>query len=294
MNRIIGVVGPTGVGKTKVSVELAKVLDAEIINADSVQIYKDLNIGSAKIRDDEKENIPHHLFDLKNIDEDYTIYDYQKDARKVIEDIFSRNKNVIFVGGSGLYLRAVLYDYSLNENKIHNDYSKYTNDELYEMALKEDKDLKIDKNNRQRIERFLDKKANNEDLVNDSKPLYDFTLIGLTRDRDILYERINNRVDEMFNEGLLEEVESLYKKKEGSKILKSAIGYKEVIDYLEGKTTLEEAKELIKRNSRRYAKRQYTFFKHQFSIEWFDTKDGIDKTINDILEHLKSVNKKNK
>ena len=290
MNRIIGVVGPTGVGKTKVSVELAKVLNAEIINADSVQVYKDLNIGSAKIKDDEKDNIPHHLFDIKNIDEDYTIYDYQKDARKLIDEIFSKDKNVIFVGGSGLYLRAALYDYNLSENKIHNDYSKYTNDELYKLALKEDKDLKIDKNNRQRIERFLDKKANNEDLVSDSKPLYNFTLIGLTRDRDILYDKINNRVEEMFKEGLLKEVENLYKKDKDSKILKTAIGYKEVIDYLDGKISLEEAKELIKRNSRRYAKRQYTFFKHQFVIEWFDTKDGIEKTINDILEYLNSVN----
>ncbi len=287
MNRIIGVVGPTGVGKTKVSVELAKILDAEIINADSVQIYKDLNIGSAKIRDDEKDNIPHHLFDIKNIDEDYTIYDYQKDARKKIEEIFSRNKNVIFVGGSGLYLRAALYDYNLNENKIHNDYSKYTIDELYQMALKENKDLNIDKNNRQRLERYLDKKANNEDIVKDSKPLYDFTLIGLTRDRDGLYDKINNRVEEMFKEGLLEEVETLYKTNKDSKILKSAIGYKEVIDYLEGNISLEEAKELIKRNSRRYAKRQYTFFKHQFTIEWFDTKDGVESTINDILDYLK-------
>ena len=287
MNRIIGVVGPTGVGKTKVSVELAKILDAEIINADSVQIYKDLNIGSAKIRDDEKEKIPHHLFDIKNIDEDYTIYDYQKDARKKIEEIFSRNKNVIFVGGSGLYLRAALYDYNLNENKIHNDYSKYTIDELYEMALKENKDLNIDKNNRQRLERYLDKKANNEDIVKDSKPLYNFTLIGLTRDRDGLYDKINNRVEEMFKEGLLEEVETLYKTNKDSKILKSAIGYKEVIDYLEGNISLEEAKELIKRNSRRYAKRQYTFFKHQFTIEWFDTKDGVESTINDILDYLK-------
>ena len=287
MNRIIGVVGPTGVGKTKVSVELAKVLDAEIINADSVQVYKDLNIGSAKIKDDEKENIPHHLFDLKNIDEDYTIYDYQKDARNKIEEIFSRGKNVIFVGGSGLYLRAALYDYSLNENKIHNDYSKYSNDELYAMALKEDNDLKVDKNNRQRLERYLDKKANKEDIVSDSKPLYDFTLIGLTRDRDILYDKINNRVDEMFKEGLLEEVESLYEEHKDSKILKSAIGYKEVIDYLDGKISLNEAKELIKRNSRRYAKRQYTFFKHQFDIEWFDTKDGIESTLKAILEYLK-------
>ena len=290
MNRIIGVVGPTGVGKTKVSVELAKKLNAEIINADSVQIYKDLDIGSAKIKDDEKENIPHHLFDLKNIDEDYTIYDYQKDARKKIEEIFSRGKNVIFVGGSGLYLRAVLYDYNLNENKIHNDYSKYTTDELYEIALKEDNNLSIDKNNRQRLERYLDKKANNEDIVKDSKPLYDFTLIGLTRDRDVLYDKINNRVEEMFKEGLLEEVKTLYETNKESKILKSAIGYKEVIDYLDGEITLEEAKELIKRNSRRYAKRQYTFFKHQFTIEWFDTKDGIESTINDILKYLKSVN----
>ena len=284
MKRIIGVVGPTGVGKTCISVKLAKAIDAEIINCDSVQVYKELNIGSAKIKEEEKENIPHHLFDIKEIDEEYTIYDYQKDAREIIDNT---DKQIIFVGGSGLYLRAALYDYQLNTNKIHNDYSKYSLDELYNMALKLDKNLSIDKNNRQRIERFLDKKANNEEIVNDSKPIYDFILIGLTTNRDTLYDRINLRVDKMFEEGLLNEVEELYKKNKNSKILNSAIGYKELIPYIEGKYSLDEAKELIKRNSRRFAKRQYTFFNNQFNVKWFEV-NNIDDTLKEILDYLKN------
>ena len=291
MTKIIGIVGPTGVGKTKISINLAKELNGEIINADSVQIYKDLNIGSAKITEEEKDGIKHYLFDLKGINEDYTIYDYQKDARDTIKIIESNNKLPIFVGGSGLYIKSALYDYKLSEENKHNDYSKYTNEELYNMAKKYDKDLNIHINNRKRIERFLNIKENNEDIVTDSKPLYDFILIGLTMDRSKLYERINKRVDIMFEQGLLNEVKTLYDKNRESNILHNAIGYKELISYLDGDITLEEAKELIKRNSRRFAKRQYTFFNNQFDIKWFEVQDDLNKTIEDIKSYILSVNK---
>ena len=291
MSKIVGIVGPTGVGKTKISISLAKIINGEIINADSVQVYKELNIGSAKITEDEKEGIKHYLFDLKKIDEDYTIYDYQKDARAAIKEIESKNKTPIFVGGSGLYLRAALYDYKLNKETKHNDYSNYSNEELLEMAKKYDASFDVHVNNRKRIERYLDAKSNNEEIANNSKPLYDFILIGLTTDREKLYKRINRRVDIMFEAGLLEEVKALYKNNKESQMLKTAIGYKELIPYLEGKISLEEAKELIKRNSRRFAKRQYTFFNNQFDVKWFEVKENIEETIKNITDYVLSVNK---
>lgn len=291
MTKIIGIVGPTGVGKTKISINLAKELNGEIINADSVQVYKDLNIGSAKITEEEKDGIKHYLFDLKEINEDYTIYDYQKDARKTINIIESNSKLPIFVGGSGLYIRSALYDYKLSEENKRNDYSKYTNEELYDMAKKYDPDFDVHINNRKRIERFLNIKDNNENLVTDSKPLYDFVLVGLTMDREKLYERINKRVDIMFEQGLLEEVKTLYKKNKEANILHNAIGYKEIISYLDGNITLEEAKDLIKRNSRRFAKRQYTFFNNQFDIKWFEVNDDLNKTVEEIKTYILSVNK---
>ena len=292
MLKIIGIVGPTGVGKTKISISLAKSINGEIINADSVQVYKELNIGSAKITEEEKEGIKHYLFDLKGIDEEYTIYDYQKDAREAIKIIEGENKTPIFVGGSGLYLRAALYDYKLNEETKHNDYSKYSNEELLEMAKKYDISFDVHVNNRKRIERYLDAKSNDEEITNDSKPLYDFVLIGLTMDREKLYERINKRVEMMFDSGLLEEVKKLYKENKDSQMLKTAIGYKELIPYLEGEISLDEAKELIKRNSRRFAKRQYTFFNNQFDVKWFEAQDDIEKTVKEVISYVLSVNNK--
>ena len=158
---IIVITGPTAVGKTKLSIELAKKLNGEIINADSTQIFKELDVATAKVTEEEKENIIHHLIDIKNIKEDYTVYDYQKDCRKKIEEILSKNKTPILVGGTGLYIKAALYDYKFNEENIKNDYSKYTNDELYEKLLKLNPNTEIHKNNRKRIERELDKYSNN-------------------------------------------------------------------------------------------------------------------------------------
>ena len=145
MNKIIVITGPTGVGKTKLSIELAKRLNGEIINADSMQIYKELNIGTAKIKEEEKENIPHHLFDIKNTNEDYSIYDYQKDARDKIKEIFSIQKTPIFVGGTGLYIKSALYDYKLNYEKNNDNYNELSCEELYDILIKLDKDIEIDK-----------------------------------------------------------------------------------------------------------------------------------------------------
>lgn len=285
---IIVIVGPTGVGKTKLSIELAKYYKASIINADAVQIYKDLNIGSAKITEDEKEGIKHYLLDIKNLDEEYSVCDYQRDARRIIND--NLNQNIIFCGGTGLYISAALMDYRFYEDDLNLTYDEYSNEELYELVLKKDNNSKIDKNNRIRMIRFLNKK--NIELV-EPKLLYkNVIFIGLTTSRDKLYEVINKRVDKMFNDGLIDEVRRLYNKNKNSKILNRAIGYKEVIKYLKQEISLEEAKELIKKNSRHYAKRQYTWFNNKMNIKWFNVNyDNFLETINEIKRYLNGCNK---
>lgn len=290
---IIVVTGPTGVGKTKLSIELAKKFNAEIINGDSVQIYKGLDIGSAKVTEEEKENIPHHLFDIKEVTEEYSLYDYQQDARICIEEITKRNKNVIIVGGTGLYIKSALFDYELSKEKsIREDYENISTEELYNELIKLDKDINIDKYNRRRVVRALNYyKENNSSISlnkNGNKLLYDAVFIGLTTDREELYQRINKRVDKMINKGLLEEVKVFHNKKIYTKPLLSAIGYKELYSYLDGFISYEEAIELIKRNSRRYAKRQYTFFNHQFNIKWFNVDfNNFNNTIKEVSDYIK-------
>ena len=280
---IIAVVGPTGVGKTKLSVELAKHYHGIIINCDAMQVYKGMDIGTAKITEKEKENITHYLFDIKNVLENYTVYDYQVDARKILEE--NQDKNIIFVGGTGLYLKAALYSYEFSkEEKETNNYDELSNEELYDLALKKDPHMDIHVNNRKRLVRFLNKEEIN---IPPSKPLYNVIYIGLTCNRDVLYERINKRVDEMFEQGLLEEVKSFYDAGIDSKALKTAIGYKELYSYFDGDITLEEAKELIKKRSRNYAKRQYTWFNNQMDIKWFDVdfKD-FNKTVEEVIKYI--------
>ena len=161
MDKIICIVGPTGIGKTKLSISLAKLLNGEIINADSTQIYKGLDIATAKVKDDEKEGIIHHLIDIKDINEDYTVYDYQKDCRNKIKEILDKKKVPIIVGGTGLYIKAALYNYEFTLEEVKNDYSMYSNDELYEKLLELEPNTKVHKNNRKRVERTLDKYSNN-------------------------------------------------------------------------------------------------------------------------------------
>ena len=281
---IIAVVGPTGVGKTKMSIELAKEYNAAIINCDAVQVYKYLDIGSAKVCEDEKEGIKHYLLDIKNPNENYTVKDYQIDARKIIEN--NKDKNLIFCGGTGLYLCAALMDYRFYEDEEScENYDNLDNEELYKLALKKDKSCPIDRNNRVRLIRFLNKK--NIKVV-EPKLLYENVLfIGLTTDRENLYKIINKRVDLMFENGLLEEVKNLYKKYPNSRVLKSAIGYKEVIKYLNNEITLEECIEEIKKLSRHYAKRQYTWFNNKMNIKWFDVDyNNFENTISNVKKYI--------
>ncbi len=291
MSKIILLVGPTGTGKTALSISLAKKYDAVIINADSTQVYTEPLIATAKIKEDEKENIKHYLFDIVSLNDDYTLYDYQKQGRKLLDELIKENKNIIIVGGSGLYVKALLYNYILEEKKnINIDLSKYTNKELKEKVLEIDPINDIHENNRQRLESFLKtyyetgKIIKKTDEIN--KKLYKFISIGLTTDRETLYKMLDNRVDKMFEEGMLEEAKRLYDM--NLKNYTNIIGYRELNDYFNGNISLEEAKELIKRNTRRYAKRQYTWFNNQMKdIKWFNTDySNFTNTINEVNKYL--------
>lgn len=282
---ILCIVGPTAVGKTKLSVELAKKYNAVIINCDSTQVYKGMNIGTAKVTKNEKEGITHYLFDIVNVDTNYTVYDYQKDARKILEE--NKGKNIIFVGGTGLYLKAALYNYEFSEeNNIKEEYNELSNEQLYNLSLKKDANMNIHQNNRKRLIRFLNKE-NVE--VKECYPIYDAIYIGLTTNRETLYNRINDRTDKMFESGLIEEVKGFYDKKINTKALKTAIGYKELYKYFNNEISLEEAKELIKKNCRHYAKRQYTWFKNQMDIKWFEVDfSNFNNTIDKAIEYIES------
>jgi len=292
MNKVIVITGPTAVGKTKLSIELAKRYNGEIINADAVQVYKGLDIGSAKVTEEEKEDIPHHLFDIKEVDEEYTIYHYQKDCRKLIKEVQGRGKTPILVGGTGLYIKAALYDYKLTEEKETNTYDNLTDEELYNKLLEVDKDIVIDKNNRRRLIRALNYYKENNKSINTNttnKLLYDAIFIGLTTDRIILYDKINTRVDIMIKDGLLNEVKAFYDKNVRTKPLLNAIGYREIYSYFDGNISLEEAIDKIKQNSRHYAKRQYTFFNHQLPIVWFETNyNNFNNTVEEVIDYIEN------
>ena len=271
--------------------ELAKRLKGEIINADSTQVYKDLDIATAKVTKEEMENIPHHLIDIKTVEEDYTVYHYQQDSRKTIEEILNNQKTPIMVGGTGLYIKASLYNYRFEEEPKKNNYDSFSNDELYEMLLERDPNTEIHKNNRKRIERALDYyQFNKEPLSSKNKSnelLYDTIFIGLTTSREQLYEKINNRVEEMIDSGLLEEAKKIYDLNIRTKAVMTPIGYKELFEYFDGYKTLEESVSLIKQLSRKYAKRQYTWFNNQMSINWFETNyENFNKTVEEIIKFL--------
>lgn len=291
---VIVIVGPTGVGKTKLSIELAKKLNGEIINADSTQVYKGLDIATAKVNEEEKENIIHHLFDIKNIEEDYTVFDYQKDARNKIDEILKKGKTPILVGGTGLYIKACLYNYKFNEIKNYNNYEGYSNDTLYQMLLKIDSNTNIHINNRKRIINALNYYNETNTLISENKTnelLYDALFIGLRLDREKLYERINLRVDKMVEDGLIEEAYQIYKSNVRTKAILTPIGYKELFPYFDKEKSLDECLEEIKKASRKYAKRQDTWNRHQFDVNYFDVNlDDFNKTVDEITKFIKDKN----
>ena len=289
--KVICIVGPTGVGKTKMSIELAKVLNGEVINADSTQVFKNLDIATAKVTEEEKEGIIHHLIDIKDIEENYTVYDYQKDVRKIIDDLTSKEKTPILVGGTGLYIKAALYDYKFDKETVQNEYKNIDTDTLYQKLISVDPNTEIHKNNRKRIIRALNYYEQNHKPMSEKektdKLIYDTIFIGLTTDRDNLYDIINKRVDIMIKNGLLEEAKKIYDKNIRTKAVMTPIGYKELFEYFDGFLTLEEAIDLIKQRSRRYAKRQYTWFNNQMNINWFNvTYSDVDSTVKDVLDYI--------
>ena len=285
---IIAVVGPTGVGKTKMSVELAKYYNAFVVNSDAVQVYREMDIGSAKVKEEEKDGVKHYLFDIKNPDEEYTVKDYQKDARDILDK--NKGKNIIFCGGTGLYLSAALMDYRFYDDEADDSYDDLTNEKLYKMVMEKNPNLQVDPHNRVRLIRALNRK---DMPVVEPKLLYEnVIIIGLTTQRDKLYDIINARVDEMFTSGLVDEVRSLLKKYPSSRVLNSAIGYKEVIGYLNNAYDLESTKELIKKNSRHYAKRQYTWFNNKMNVTWFSINyDNFNETIKEVIDYIDEIKK---
>ena len=292
---IIAILGPTAVGKTTLSIALAKKYNAEVINFDAMQVYVKLDIGTAKVTKEEMEGVPHHLLSNVSLDKNYSVYDYQKDARHLIDKLLKENKNIILVGGTGLYLKAVLFDYNFTEGTTYKEYNDLTNEEILNKIKSYNVEELPHVNNRKRLVRLLNKLENNETITNNGNNLLykDTIFIGLTTDRNTLYDKINKRVDIMFNNGLLEEVESLKDEFNTSKALNTAIGYKEFIPYFNHEKTLDEVKDDIKKNSRHYAKRQYTFFNHQFKLRWFNTNyDDFNKTINEVINYIELLSKK--
>ncbi|WP_026528920.1 tRNA (adenosine(37)-N6)-dimethylallyltransferase MiaA [Butyrivibrio sp. VCD2006] len=312
MKKLVILTGPTAVGKTKISIELAKQLDGEIISADSMQVYKDMNIGTDKITASAMQGVPHHLIDFLDPSEDFNVFEFQRLAKEAIEDITSRGKLPIIVGGTGFYIQSVLYDIDFSDNHDNEELEKYKAEleemsktpegihELHEMLTKIDPEYAADlhENNVKRVIRALcfyketgtKISEHNEDQRAKTSP-YDFFYFVLTDDREILYERIEKRIDKMMEEGLVEEVQAL-KDRNISRDATSmqALGYREILSYLDGEVSKERAVELLKRNTRHFAKRQLTWFRREKDVTWVDkselSRDDM-KIANDLVKRIK-------
>ena len=294
--------GPTGVGKTDLSLKLAKILDADIISCDSAQVYKEMNIGTAKIKESEMNGIKHYMLDVLEPIEKYSVGEYQRAVDKILAQKEKEGRAVILTGGTGLYINSVVNGLSSlpeSDPKLRDELMALSVDELYEKLLELDPEAaeKIHKNNKKRVERAVEvclitgKKFSVLSKENVKNNNYDFLKVCLTRDREILYERIDKRVDIMMSEGLLDEVTALYKKYDGEILRKiNIIGYTQIIDYLEGRISLEAAVDFIKRDSRHYAKRQMTWFNNDSGYLWFDLeKQSENEILKAIIEQYKAM-----
>ncbi|MEH7382612.1 tRNA (adenosine(37)-N6)-dimethylallyltransferase MiaA [Bacillus sp. JJ1533] len=302
--KLVVLIGPTAVGKTKLSIELAKKLNAEIISGDSMQIYKGMDIGTAKIKMDEMEGIPHHLIDIKEPDESFSVAEFQMDVRNLISEIHSRGKLPMIVGGTGLYIQSVIYDYQFTDDASNPEYRKILEQQVAEdgvdflfqelKVVDPESAERIHPNNVRRVIRALEifkttGKTMTEYMEEQKEELiFDVALVGLTMERKKLYERINERVDLMIESGLLEEVSSFHS--QGLRDCQSiqAIGYKELYNYLDGALSLEEAISQLKQNTRRYAKRQLTWFRNKMDVKWFDMteKNEFEEKFNEIYKYI--------
>lgn len=304
--KVIVIVGPTGIGKTRLSIELAKSIDGEIVSADSMQIYKKMNIGTAKPTEEEKQGIPHYMMDILDMGTNFSVADYQSMAFSCIEKILKKGKTPIVVGGTGLYINSIIYEIQYSEIEENPEYRKKLeeiaqekgNEFLHNELQKKDPKAaeRIEINDLKRIIRALEVYEMTGTTITEqqenSKPeetKYEYIVIGLKTDREVIYDRINRRVDQMFEQGLLEEAKEILKLTDDKNTSHQAIGYKELTKYFEGTESLEEAKENIKKESRHYAKRQFTWFNRNENIVWLDSEVAVEENIRKIEKLMNNV-----
>ena len=301
--KVIVICGPTASGKTALSIELAKKINGEIVSCDSMQIYKEMDIGTAKPTKEEMQEIPHYMINTIFPNERYSVADYKKDAKKAIREIIKKGKVPIIVGGTGLYVDSLIYEIEYPDIKFDEKYRQELEEQvrkdglekLYNKAKKIDPEamLKISSNDKKRILRVLEiykatgkTKTEQERKSREKEPEFDYLVYGLNMPREKLYERINLRVDIMIKQGLIKEVEEIYKKYNEFPTAMQGLGYKEVVEYLEGHLTKEEMIEKIKLETRRYAKRQMTWFRKNKQTIWLDTENTKQNNLQIILEDL--------
>lgn len=301
--KVVVIGGPTASGKTDLSIRLAKKINGEIVSADSMQIYKEMNIGTAKPDEDERQGIKHYMMDIINPDERYSVADYKRQAKIAIQEIINKGKTPIVVGGTGLYIDSLIYEIEYVDIQTDLEYRKQLEErvekeglqKLYEEAKKIDEYAmkKISPNDKKRILRVLEiykqtgKTKTQLDKQSRKDVQYDYKVFAINMNREILYNRINKRVDIMIQKGLIDEVKQIYNKYKMFPTAMQALGYKEVVEYLEDKITKEEMIEKIKQESRRYAKRQLTWFRKNKQTIWLDGQENIETNINRILEEMK-------
>ena len=302
-NKVIVICGPTASGKTALSIELAKQINGEIVSCDSMQIYKDMDIGTAKPTTEEMQGIKHYLIGYVSPEERYSVADYKIDAKKAIKEIIEKGKMPIVVGGTGLYLDSLIYEIEYQDIKLDEEYRKKLEKEVEEKGLKElyEKAKQIDEkaiekispNDKKRILRILEiyhatgKTKTQQEMESRKKEVeYDYKVYALDWDRQKLYDRINKRVDMMIKQGLIEEVKQILNKYDTFPTAMQGLGYKEVVEYLEGKLTKEEMIEKIKMETRRYAKRQLTWFRKNKQTIWLDAEDTLQNNIHRILKDI--------
>lgn len=301
MKPIVYVIGgPTASGKSKLAVELAKKVNGEIISADSMQIYKEMNIGTAKVNKEEMQGVQHYLVDFVSPDERYSVSNFKKDAEKAIEEILEKGKTPIVVGGTGLYIDSLIYGIEFQNEEVDLEYREKLNkiadekglESLYKKAQEIDPEAmkKISINDRKRIIRVLEiyhktgkTKTEQELQSRKNEVKYEYKVFAITMDREKLYERIEKRVDLMIEQGLIEEVKQILEKYHTFPTAMQGLGYKEVVEYLKGFCTKEEMIEKIKKETRHYAKRQLTWFRKNKEIIWLDGEKSTDENVSIIL-----------
>ena len=305
-NKVIVICGPTASGKTALSIELAKQIHGEIVSCDSMQIYQDMNIGTAKPTPEEMQGIQHYLIGYVSPEQRYSVADYKADAKKAIKEIIEKGKMPIVVGGTGLYLDSLIYEIEYQDIQLDEEYRKKLEEEveekgleaLYERAKQIDAIAieKISPNDKKRILRILEiyhatgKTKTEQEIESRKKEVeYDYKVYALDWDRQTLYDRINKRVDMMIEQGLIEEVKQILDKYDTFPTAMQGLGYKEVVDYLKGDLTKEEMIEKIKIESRRYAKRQLTWFRKNKQTIWLNAEDEIQNNIDIILKDIKDA-----